>query len=112
MNKKERYEKHFNINKENRIEFWITNFDYFDGIDYLAKQFCEKYQMRADKKFEGIFFDFIKLHADNVEYVLMWHEDIGTLIYNSNQDKCNTTQLETQLSAIIQEINNKLTNQR
>ena len=81
------YEKHFNPNKGNRVEFWINNFDYFDGIDYLAKLFCERYRMQADEKVEGIFFDFIRVYAHNVEYVLMWHEDIGTLLYDSNQ-KC------------------------
>ena len=102
------YEKHFNPNKGNRVEFWINNFDYFDGIDYLAKLFCEKYHMQAEEKVEEIFFDFIKVYAHNVEYVLMWHEDIGTLIYDSNQNARDTAQLEAQLSAIFQEINSIL----
>ena len=107
MSKQIGYVKHVNEDKANRIEFLLTNFDYFDGIDYLAKLFCEKYQMRADKKVEGIFFDFITLHANDAEYILMWHEDIGILIY-SNHDNYNITQLETQLSAVIQEINYRL----
>lgn len=98
------YKKYINTNKKNRIEFLIIGFDYYDGIDYLAKLFCEKYQMCADKKVEGIFFDFITLYGNDTEYILMWHEDVGTLMY-SNQDDCNTTQLETQLNVIIQEIN-------
>lgn len=102
------YEKHFNPNKGNRVEFWINNFDYFDGIDYLAKLFCERYRMQADEKAEGIFFDFIRVYAHNVEYVLMWHEDIGTLLYDSNQNARDTAQLETQLSALVQEINSNL----
>lgn len=102
------YEKHFNPNKGNRVEFWINNFDYFDGIDYLAKLFCEKYHMQAEEKVEGIFFDFIKVYAHDVEYVLMWHEDIGTLIYDSNQNARDTAQLEAQLIAIFQEINSNL----
>ena len=102
------YDKHFNPNKGNRVEFWINNFDYFDGIDYLAKLFCEKYHMQAEEKVEGIFFDFIRVYAHNVEYVLMWHEDIGTLIYDSNQNTRDTAQLEAQLSAIFQEINSNL----
>ena len=107
MSKQIGYVKHINEDKANRIEFLLTNFDYFDGIDYLAKLFCEKYQMRADKKVEGIFFDFITLHANDAEYILLWHEDIGILIY-SNHDNYNITQLETQLSAVIQEINYRL----
>ena len=102
------YEKHFNSSKGNRVEFWITNFDYFDGIDCLAKLFCKKYQMQADEKVEGIFFDFIRVHTNDIEYVLMWHEDIGTLIYNLNQNTDNIAQLEAQLSAIVQEINSSL----
>ena len=75
------YERYVNENKGNRVEFRLTNFDYYDGIDYLAKLFCEKYSMRADEKVEGIFFDFII------------------------QSICGTAQLEAQLSAVIQEIN-------
>ena len=99
------YERYVNENKGNRVEFRLTNFDYYDGIDYLAKLFCEKYSMWADEKVEGIFFDFIILHSNDDEYVLMWHEDIGTLIYTLNQSICGTAQLEAQLSAVIQEIN-------
>lgn len=101
------YKKYINTSKNNRIEFLIIGFDYYDGIDYLAKQFCEKYQMRADQKVEGIFFDFITLYGNDTEYILMWHEDVGTLIY-SDQDNCNITQLEVQLNVIIQEINCRL----
>jgi len=54
------YVKHINGDKENRIEFLLTIFDYFDGIDYLAKLFCEKYQMQADKKVEGIFLTLLR----------------------------------------------------
>lgn len=64
--------------------------------------------MQADEKVEGIFFDFIRVYAHNVEYVLMWHEDIGTLLYDSNQNARDTAQLETQLSALVQEINSNL----
>ena len=102
------YERYVNENKGNRVEFRLTNFDYYDGIDYLAKLFCEKYGMRADEKVEGIFFDFIILHFDDDKYVLMWHEDIGTLLYDSNQNARDTAQLETQLSALVQEINSNL----
>ena len=102
------YERYVNENKGNRVEFRLTNFDYYDGIDYLAKLFCEKYSMRADEKVEGIFFDFIILHFDDDKYVLMWHEDIGTLIYVLNQSICGTAQLEAQLSAVVQEINSSL----
>ena len=102
------YDKHFNPNKGNRVEFWINNFDYFDGIDYLAKLFCEKYHMQAEEKVEGIFFDFIRVYANDNEYILMWHEDIGTLIYNLNQGANDTTQLEVQLSTILQEVNSNL----
>ena len=64
--------------------------------------------MQADKKVEGIFFDFIKVHTNDIEYVLIWHEDIGTLLYNLNQNTDNIAQLEAQLSAIVQEINSSL----
>lgn len=36
------YSKHMNEEKK-RLEFWLINWDYIDGSDYLAKLFCEEY---------------------------------------------------------------------
>lgn len=99
------YAKERNANKNNRLEFWIMNFDYIDGSDVIAKLFCRKYGMKADPKLEGIYFSIIKLHGDSKEYELLWHEDLGNVVYSNKQDERSNSQLEKELSVIIDELN-------
>lgn len=103
------YRKSENKNK-NRIEFWIDNFDYADGIDYIAQIFVEKIGMEISEKIEGIYFDVIKLNSDEIEYHLMWDEDIGTLIYSTAQDPISLERLENELSVVLKCLNEKLKN--
>ena len=103
------YRKSENKNK-NRIEFWIDNFDYVDGIDYIAQIFSEKFGMKISEKIEGIYFDVIKLNSDEIEYHLMWDEDIGTLIYSIAQDSISLERLENELSVVLKCLNEKLKN--
>lgn len=101
---KVRYVKHINCDN-GKIEFLLVNFDYIDGSDVIAKLFCRKYGMKADPKLEGIYFSIIKLHGDSKEYELLWHEDLGNSISSINQDERSNSQLEKELSVIIDELN-------
>lgn len=97
--------KHINKEQNNRVEFLLVNFDYFDGNDLIAKLFGKEYQMAADKKIEGIYFSIIKLHKDSDEYVLMWHEDIGNYIFSLKQDEVSINILEQRLGVIVSKLN-------
>ena len=81
------YKKVINENKENRTEFLLINFDYEDGNDYLAKIFNKEFNMRVEEKKDYIWFSIIKLCEKNTCYELLWHEDIGNIIYSLEQDE-------------------------
>ena len=102
------YNKYKNIKKKNRVEFWINNFDYEDGNDYLAKIFCEKFGMISEEKVDYIYFSVLKLHLNNITYELMWHEDIGNMIYAIEQDKNVVDMLEQRLKVVLNILNEKL----
>ena len=46
--------KHINKDENNRIEYLLANFDFFDGNDLVAKILCEEYQMLSDEKIDGL----------------------------------------------------------
>ena len=102
------YKKIINENKNNRIEFGINNFDYEDGIDYLAKIFCEKYDMIAEEKIDYIYFSVIKLHEGDINYELLWHEDIGNIVYAIEQDENTQKTLEKRLMVVLDDLNKRL----
>ena len=81
------YKKVINENKENRTEFLLINFDYEDGNDYLAKIFNKEFNMKVEEKKDYIWFSIIKLCKKNICYELLWHEDIGNIIYSLEQDE-------------------------
>ena len=97
--------KHINEEQNNRVEFLLVNFDYFDGNDLIAKLFEKEYRMVADKKVEGIYYSIIKLHKDSAEYILMWHEDVGNYIFSFHQDEVSINLLEQRLGAVVGELN-------
>ena len=81
------YKKVINENKENRTEFLLINFDYEDGNDYLAKIFNKEFNMKVEEKKDYIWFSIIELCEKNTCYELLWHEDIGNIIYSLEQDE-------------------------
>ncbi len=97
--------KHINKDEDNRIEYLFSNFDYFDGNDLVARLFCQKYQMIADEKIDGIYFSVIKLHKDDTEYDLIWHEDVGNYMYSIKQDEGSVSELEQRLAVIVAKLN-------
>ena len=102
------YKKVINENKENRTEFWLINFDYEDGNDYLAKIFNKEFNMKVEEKKDYIWFSIIKLCEKNTCYELLWHEDIGNIIYSVEQDEDTVNELELRLQKVLDVLNIKI----
>lgn len=102
------YKKVINENKENRTEFLLINFDYEDGNDYLAKIFNKKFNMKVEEKKDYIWFSIIKLCEKNTCYELLWHEDIGNIIYSVEQDEDTVNELELRLQKVLDVLNIKI----
>ena len=102
------YKKVINENKENRTEFLLINFDYEDGNDYLAKIFNKEFNMKVEEKKDYIWFSIIKLCKKNICYELLWHEDIGNIIYSLEQDKDTVNELELRLQKVLDVVNIKI----
>ena len=102
------YKKVINENKENRTEFLLINFDYEDGNDYLAKIFNKDFNMRVEEKKDYIWFSIIKLCEKNTCYELLWHEDIGNIIYSLEQDEDTVNELELRLQKVLDVLNIKI----
>ena len=102
------YKKVINENKENRTEFLLINFDYEDGNDYLAKIFNKEFNMKVEKKKDYISFSIIKLCKKNTCYELLWHEDIGNIIYSLEQDEDTVNELELRLQKVLDVVNIKI----
>ncbi len=96
--------KHINKDENNRIEYLLVNFDFFDGNDLVAKIFCEEYQMLSDEKIDGMYYSIIKLHKDSTEYDLIWHEDVGNYIFSLKQDETSTIELEQRLESVVSKV--------
>ena len=106
--KKVIYKKVINENKENRTEFLLINFDYEDGNDYLAKIFNKEFNMKVEEKKDYIWFSIIKLCKKNTCYELLWHEDIGNIIYSLEQDEDIVNELELRLQKVLDVLNIKI----
>ena len=102
------YKKVINENKENRTEFLLINFDYEDGNDYLAKIFNKEFNMKVEEKKDYIWFSIIKLCKKNTCYELLWHEDIGNIIYSLEQDEDTVNKLELRLQKVLDVLNIKI----
>ena len=102
------YKKVINENKENRTEFLLINFDYEDGNDYLAKIFNKEFNMRVEEKKDYIWFSIIKLCEKNTCYELLWHEDIGNIIFSLEQDEDTVNELELRLQKVLDVVNIKI----
>ena len=102
------YKKVINENKENRTEFLLINFDYEDGNDYLAKIFNKEFNMKVEEKKDYIWFTIIKLCKKNTCYELLWHEDIGNIIYSLKQDEDTVNELELRLQKVLDVVNIKI----
>ena len=103
--------KHVNTDENNRVEFLLANYDYFDGNDLLSDLFHKKFGFKVGEKLDGIYYSIQKLYSEDTEYNLVWHEDVGNYIYSTQQDEKTLHQLEDRLKFIITDLNS-LTNKQ
>ena len=95
--------KHINRDENNRVEYLFVNYDYYDGNDLVAKILHEKCGLEVGEKIEGEHFSVIPLYKNSLQYVLIWHEDVGNYIYSEKQD--GVKNLERYVKVIEKELN-------
>lgn len=100
--------KYINTEKDNRVEFLLVNYDYFDGNDYIARLFIEKYNFVIEKKIDGWWYSIIRISDGYSEYELLWHEDIGNEIYSLKQTKEENEVLLQRLEKVLCILNDQI----
>ena len=100
--------KHINSDENSRVEYLFVNFDYYDGNEIVAKLFQQEFQMVSEDKIDGIFYSVIKLHKDQTEYDLIWHEDVGNYIFSLKQDEKSVLELEEKLKVVVRILNSMI----
>lgn len=103
-----KYKKHVNIEKSNRIEFLLINYDYIDGNDYIARLFIEEFGFSLEEKIDGWWYSIIRIQLDDSIYELMWHEDTGNEIYCLNQTEKENDRLQERLAKVLFILNNQI----
>ncbi len=48
------------------------------------------------------------MHIDNISYELLWHEDVGNVIYSIEQDENTLKILEERLTVVLDDLNDRL----
>lgn len=102
------YKRHVNIEKCNRVEFLLINYDYIDGNDYLAKLFNEEYGFSVGEKIDGWWYSIIRIQLDASIYELVWHEDTGNEIYSLSQTQKENDILQERLTKVLLILNNQI----
>lgn len=54
--------------------------------------------MSVIKKIDGIYFQIIKVGDKEIEYEIVWHEDVGNYIYAMTQDENTNSNLNPSLT--------------
>lgn len=94
-----------NAEENNRVDFLITEFDYRDGIDFLANQFEKEYKTTVAEEIDGLWYRILKIRKGTDEFCLAWHEDIGNYMYCSEQNENTLRELEQMLNTVIARVN-------
>lgn len=92
----------------NRVEFYLLNFDYYDGNEYLANIFNEEFGFRTCNKYDGIWFKTIHICLGDCTYEMRWHEDVGNAIYCLEQSNSSNELLEVRLKRVIDIVNHQI----
>ena len=94
--------------EKKRVEFLLVNFDYYDGNEYLAKIFNEEFSFCICDKYDGIWFEIIHISLGDCVYEMLWHEDIGNVIYCLEQSRNTNELLEERLKKVIDIVNHRI----
>ncbi len=99
--------KYVNADKDRVVEFWLTDYDFFDGNQYVAEVLAQDYGMRVTDEIDGIWYIITRMRDDACEYNLVWHEDIGNYIYSTEQDEQTLQELEARVHAVAEKLNSR-----
>ena len=93
------------VGNENSIEkLYLLNFDFYDGVDYIANQLKKRYGCNIVKSIDGWWYKTIYLLSGTNEYVLCWNEDTGTELYCSDQSLSERVLFRNRIESIISEL--------
>ena len=93
-----------NTNQGNRVEYWFNNFDFVDGGAYIAGILKQDYGMRVTEEIDGIWYTITRMRDGACEYNVLWHEDIGNVVYTTQQDEQTLRELETRVHAAAEKL--------
>ena len=94
--------------EKNRVEFLLVNYDYYDGNEFLAKIFNEKFGFIICDEYDGIWYKKIHIGLGDCVYEMLWHEDIGNVIYCLDQSSDANDLLEERLKKVINIVNQQI----
>jgi len=100
------YKKHTENN--NKTEYLLINFDYYDGNDYIARLFVELFNGEIMEKKDGIWYSIICISCENEIYELRWNEDVGNSICIINGTEESDKKLERKLEVVLVELNRRI----
>ena len=99
--------KYVNAHKDHAVEFWLTDYDFFDGNQYVAEVLAQDYGMRVTEEIDGIWYTITRMRDDACEYNVLWHEDIGNVVYTTQQDEQTLQELEARVHAVAEKLNQR-----
>ena len=100
-----RFVEYINEHKNNRVEISFSNFTFNDGNDLTAQILKEKCGVKIGKKIDGIWFSIIPLWYKGYKYELLFHEDIGNIIYGKSQKEKSVEQMRELVEIATNELN-------
>jgi len=100
-----RFIEYANEYRDNRIDISFTNFDFEDGNDLIARILKKKCCIIVGKKFDGIWFSIIPLWYKGYKYELLFHEDIGNIIYGKSQKESSVKRMRELVEIAVNELN-------
>ena len=102
-----RLSREVNTNQGNRVEYWFNNFDFVDGGTYIAEILKQDYGMRVTEEIDGIWYTITRMRDGACEYNVLWHEDIGNVVYTTQQDEQTLQELEARVHAVAEKLNQR-----
>ena len=95
--------------KDNRIEYLLINYEYYDGNELIVRILTEEFGFIVVSQLDGIWFKKIRIKKNESIYELLWHEDLGNSIYSLIQTDYENKLLETLMNKVIDILNEKCT---
>lgn len=88
-----------------RIVLSFCNFDYYDGIDLIAKIISKKFDDSIVQRLDNVSGRLLVMQSEKYQYVLSYDETYGNDVYSLNKSFHND--LKGKLRIVIDELNTK-----